>query len=203
MARLVLPKATKRALADELGTTIHTIVNWERGRCIPKQQAHREKIRELCETGLPVSSAKLNVNFLLGGIDANATTLAQPLLTRDKSTTTLVLFALATRIAEHIGAIINNIMFVMSADTVLNTYPSYVNLYVAPVEIPDVRFILRISHIPAGMFYTIELMAYSGEELVSRNVYDVSDSSVMKVVSLLKKFINKLKPNAKRRQKIK
>lgn len=200
MARLVLPKATKRALADELHTTIHTIVNWERGKCIPKQREHRERIRELCENGIPVSSTKLNVNFLLGGIDANETTLIQPLITRDKSSTTLVLFALASRLANHINSIINNIMFVMSADTVLNTYPSYVNLYVSPVEIPGVRFIFRLSHLAAGTSYTIEMLSYSNEELVSRNIFDASDSSVMKLVSLLKKFINKLKPNGNKRR---
>ena len=200
MARLVLPKATKRALADELHTTTHTIVNWERGRCIPKQQAHRERIRELCENGIPVSSAKLNVNFLLGGIDANETTLVQPLITRDKSSTTLVLFALASRLAKHINSIINNIMFVMSVDAVLNTYPSYVNLYVSPVEIPGVRFVFRLSHPVAGTVYTIEMLTYSNEELVSRNIFDASDSSVMKLVSLLKKFINKLKPNGNKRR---
>lgn len=202
LARLALPKATKTALAEELGTTVHTIVNWEYGKCIPKQKRHRERIKELCENGVSASGAKISVDFLLGGFDANEGIISQPLLTRDKSSTTLVLLAIATRLAEHISAVTNT-MLVTSMDTVFNTYPSYANLYVTPVEIPGLQFTIRLSHLPAGTSYTLELLVNLQGEAISRYVCDITDNTIAKAIALLKKFINKLKPNAKSRSRFK
>lgn len=203
LARLALPRATKRALADELGTTVHTIVNWEYGRCIPKQKCHRERLKELCENGISSHSSKISVDFLLGGIDANESIIVQPLHTRDKSSTTLVLLALATRLSAHITAAITKSMLVTSVDTVFNTYPSYANLYVTPIEVPGLRFTLRLSHLPAGTSYTLELLVHFHEEILSRYVCDITDRSAARVIALLKKFINKLKPNDKSRSRVK
>lgn len=202
LARLALPKSTKSALADELNTTVHTIVNWECGRCIPKQEVHRRRIRELCAYGVAATGSKLNVDFLLGGIDANEAIITQPLLSRDKRSTTLVLMAMATKLSEQITKTLNNTVFVISVDTVLNTYPSYVNVHIAPPEVPGIRFMIRLSHIPAGTTYTMELLVYDREELVSRYICDVTDASTLKVIGLLKKFTKKLKPNDKRRSRI-
>lgn len=202
LARLALPKATKTALAKELGTTVHTIVNWECGRCVPKQEIHRQRIKELCASGVAATGSKLNVNFLLGGIDANESILTRPLFSRDKSSTTLVLTAMAVKLAEHITHAVPNTVFVISLDTVINTYPSYINIHVAPTNIPEIRFMIRLSHIPAGITYTMELLVYNNDELASRYICDVSDASTLKVVGLLKKFIKKIKPDDKRRSRI-
>lgn len=202
LARLALPKATKKALAEELGTTIHTIVNWECGRCAPKQKHHRERIKELCENGVSATGAKISVDFLLGGFDANEDIISQPLHNRDKSATTLVLLAIATRLSEHISSTVTNAMLVISVDTVFNTYPSYANLYVTPVEIPGLQFALRLSHLPAGTSYTLELSVNLQGEVLSRYVCDVTDNTIARAIALLKKFINKLKPNDKSRSRI-
>lgn len=202
LARLALPKGTKKALADELATTVHTIVNWEHGKCVPKSKTHRERIKDLCENGISVSGAKISVNFLLGGFDANEAIVMQPLLTRDKSATTLVLLAIATRLAEHLVSVINKTVLVTSIDTVFNTYPSYVNLYATPVILPDTRFLFRLSHMPSGTTYTMDMLTYKHEELVSRYVCDISDSSIAKAIAILKKFINKIKSNGKSKPRI-
>lgn len=202
LARMALPKSTKTALARELGTTVHTIVNWERGRCVPKQNTHKLRIKELCEIGVASSaSSGLSINFLLGGFDSNETILTRPLLSRDKSATTLAIAALATRLSAYVQSLIPDTMFIVSMDTVFNTYPSYVNLHVEPVEFPDVNFIFRISHLPAGSSYTLELLISAGGEAVSSYICDISDNNIAKAVRLLKKLINKLKPNDKRRSK--
>lgn len=201
LARLALPKATKTALAYELGTTVHTIVNWEQGKCIPKSHNHRLRIKELCEAGVSAADTRLSINFLLGGFDGNETILTQPLLSRDKGAATLALSAIATRLATHIQIFMPDTMFVISADTVFNTYPSYVNLHVTPVELPGVNFIFRLSHFPSGASYNLEFLVSTGEELVSKYVCDISDSNIAKAIRLLKKFINKLKPNGRSRTK--
>lgn len=202
MARLSLPNPTKTALARELGATIHTVVNWESGKCIPRKKHHKERIRELCEAGVTVVGSKLNINFLLGGFDANETVITQPLLSRDKSTTTLALMAIATRLACHIQSVVDRTIMVISIDTVFNTYPSYVDVHVTPVEIQNLRFIFRLSHAPAGSTYTMELTIYEGRDISGRYVCDISDSNVAKAIRLLKKSVNKLKPNAKNRSRL-
>lgn len=203
MARLTLPKPTKTALAVELGTTVHTIVNWESGKCTPRKNYHKERIRELCEAGVTVVGSKLNINFLLGGFDANESIIVQPLLSRDKSAATLVLMAIATRLAMHIQTAITCTMLVITLDTVFNTYPSCVDVRVTPVEIPNSSFVFRLSHIPAGVNYTMELTMYNNRDIIGKYVCDISDRNIARSISLLKKSINKLKPNARSRSRIK
>jgi DNA-binding XRE family transcriptional regulator len=204
MARIALPKPTKVALADELGTTVHTIVNWESGKCSPKQQHHKDRIKELCAAGITVTGSKLNIDFLLGGIDANEVILTQPLLSRDKSGTTLALLAIATRLSSHIRTVVRRSMLVITIDTVVNTYPSSVDIHIAPVEMPDARFVIKLSHLPAGACYTLDLNIYEYGEAVSRYTCDISDSNIAKAIRILKKSINKLiKPNATSRSRIK
>lgn len=201
MARMALPKSTKTALAKELGTTVHTIVNWEGGKCIPKQQSHRLRIKELCDVGISASSPGLSINFLLGGFDGNETILTQPLRSRDKSAAVLALMAVSIRLTMHIQTFLPTTMFVITADTVFNAYPSYINVRATPIELNGVSFIFRISHLPGGSSYTLELLISSNDEITNVYACDISDSGIVKAVRLLKKFINKLKPNDKRRSR--
>lgn len=193
LARLALPRPTKTALADELQTTVHTIVNWESGKCVPKQQRHKNRIKELCENGVSVSGSGISVNFLLGGFDANEVILTRPLLSRDKSATTLALLAIATRLSTHIYSTITKTIPIISTETVFNTYPSYVNVHVSLIDLPGHRIVFRLSHLPAGTSYTMDMLFYTNDELVNRYVCSVSDANIAKAVRLLKKFSNKIK----------
>lgn len=190
-ARLTLHKPTKKALAAELQVTVHTVINWETGKTIPHKK-YRERIKDLCCNSV-IPTPNISINFLLGGYDSNEELLTRPLVTRDKTATTLSLLAIATRLASHIYQHVDRVIFVTSIDTLFNTYPSAVTLQLTPVEFPSYRFLFRLSHIPVGVNYTLEFFAYENEALINRHICDICDKSLADSVRLLKKFVNKLK----------
>lgn len=193
LARLALPKATKTALAKELNVSVHTVVNWESGTCKPQKQYIQKRIEELCTTGIAPSNSGISIDFLLGGFDANEAVMIKPLLTRDKAGAEMAMMAVAIRLLSYVYNVINKTVLVTSIDSIFNTYPGVVYIHLAPAEFPDVRYLIKLSHIPAGIEYTMDLLVYKNSTLINRYVANVSDSSIATAIRLIKKSINKLK----------